>query len=148
MLQIFHTTAEYLSCLGECQKWWAGVPHGALESSHFGISFQLQREVGWPFRGMPRSAFAPAAPVFWRKPVRTFQAPGTVLHLPVAAGIQEENCCCACRQCERLRLHFKHLLSRAHKLQQWPKPKSSLHAVVHVHVSTIDAYAMLSAWQV
>jgi len=53
--------------------------------------------------------------------VRTCQAPGTVLHLPVAAGLQEENCRCACRQCERLRLHFKHLLSRAHKSQPWPK---------------------------
>lgn len=112
---------RYLSCKGECQKWWARVSHGALENSHFGISLQLQRKMGWPFRGMPRSAFAPAAPVFWRKPCENLSGPWDCMHLPVAAGLQEENCRCACRQCERLRLHFKHLLSGAHKSQPWPK---------------------------
>lgn len=67
----------------------------ALGSSQYGASFQPQRKWDGKSRKCQNTHLHQQRPSFGVCLAYTFQAPGTVLHLPVAAGIQEENLLCA-----------------------------------------------------
>lgn len=80
-----------LSPLEAGHKWGTGIPLGVLWRDRFGMSFQLQSNrvalgAGARSRARPSCACLLGAGL-----ARTFQAPGTVLHSRVAAGIQEKH---------------------------------------------------------
>ena len=92
------------SLKGTCLTWRVGVTYGAERKAISWGPPSSCRESGIAIPGNARIRICTSSACLLAHVSHVlFQAPGTVLHLPVAAGIQEENCCCASRQRERLR---------------------------------------------